>query len=635
MAQALRTPTITPDFVGGNAFLNPSTPVSNISSNLMPNGRLKGSLTDGMQKFADGIDAIYRVQAQATAKEMDNRFSQAAQNTLFDPDNGYYNKKGKAAVDGYKSAVETLKADFQQGKNGVDDPFIQRMYDQSTGARLQTMLNQAQQHYAEGVFSWNVSESKARIANLGNTAITAVNSWNDDKGVYMQYRKAIEGEVNDMAEMYGMDKNSEQYTNLMTESMTTFHSGALDMFLAKDSVGSASGYLKKFKSEMDADTVAKYENKIHDLADRLEAKRERLAAKQAAAQVKPEYLIGLERVKYYQKRQELESQKEKMTRDEYFQKRNELTSNFLKVVKDINDAANFDKANKVGEAIRINDSLVADRLEQFDEDIKKGKVTDLSDMFSGVELQLLDENGLTDSVKARAFGKDPNYSSKALEAFKAVPDPFSNSGRDECNQWLLKMSPEDQRRAQTYLDKKRQGKGTPFEDALKGYAQELAEIKDGKMPKSGTAQHILFTNISAELKNRTADLVRDIPKPQLTVQKVLDCLAVAMLQQKQKYTKKGVLFNTEEDVPRNSFTGLLEDMPEAYIDYVDSKNNSIKVSAKTYSDYVRDVVKDLLRNPDHLATGQAFEDEVMNRLRDIDLNLQNQNTAMTNAIIDK
>lgn len=634
MAQALRTPTITPDFVGGNAFLNPSTPVSNISSNLMPNGRLKGSLTDGMQKFADGIDAIYRVQAQATAKEMDNRFSQAAQNTLFDPDNGYYNKKGKAAVDGYKSAVETLKADFQQGKNGVDDPFIQRMYDQSTGARLQTMLNQAQQHYAEGVFSWNVSESKARIANLGNTAITAVNSWNDDKGVYMQYHNSVAGEVNDLAELNGIDKNSEQYTNLMTESMTTFHSGALDMFLAKDSVGSASGYLKKFRSEMDADTVAKYENKIHDLADRLEAKRERLAAKQAAMQGKPAVVLAAINAEYAKRRQALEDKRTQMKPDDYTKAVDDLNTEYNRLASGVKEGADLLKATQDGDALRYKKSLVEDRLNNNAQAIYEGRVKNVDDIFSTEEIQKLTEYHLMDYVKSRISLRDPNLSKKALQAAKSVPDPASAEGRALINEQKRRMTPEDSQACDDYYYKKIAGKKTPFDDKLVNYALSMAGVKDGKIPKLGSPAYTKYINAAVDLKNRVGSLARNIPKTNLTENNLIDCLNQAYFEQTPQYLDKGTLWDSNELVPRDKDTGRLLTVPDAFVIYKKQDGTKIQLPYDFVEKYAPEITGDMI-NGNTLSTGMDFRDNIADLLLAKYKDLQNQNTAVTNAIIDK
>lgn len=633
MAQALRTPTITPDFVGGNNFINTNSPASNISSNLMPNGRLKGSLTYGMQKFADGIDAIYRVQAQATAKEMDNRFSQAAQNTLFDPDNGYYNKKGKAAVDGYKSAVETLKADFQQGKNGVEDPFIQRMYDQSTGARLQTMLNQAQQHYAEGVFSWNVSESKARIANLGNTAITAINSWNDDKGVYMQYRNAIDGEVDDMAEMYGMDKKSEQYANLKTESLTTFHSGALDMFLAKDSVGSASGYLKKFRSEMDADTVAKYENKIHDLADRLEAKRERLAAKQAAMQAKPETLMALANARYRQELQALEDKKNSMSKEEYDAAINKLDKDYTTFTEGVMEQDYKNKATKIGAINRFKDSVMVHKIEQNRDKINRGEITNLEDIFDGTEMQKLKEYGLLDDAKVFAFKEDPTVSHHYLTMAKSVPDITTPQGRLKANEYKIHMIPSDAQALDAYIDKKARGEKTTFSDQVKTYSLNLIGINDGKMPKVGTRQHSKYLNITDELRDRVSRMVRDVPKVKLNNQVLKDILNEAFVELKPKYKKKGMLWDSTVPVPRDDF-GNLTSVSDAFVDYQKSNGESVQLPLEFVNNYKPLILRDVLTKGE-IDSGSRFDDLIIDKLSEKYKQVQNQNTAVTNAIIDK
>ena len=634
MAQALRTPTITPDFVGGNNFINTNSPASNISSNLMPNGRLKGSLTYGMEKVADGLDAIYRVQAQATAKEMDNRFSQAAQNTLFDPDNGYYNKKGKAAVDGYKSAVETLKADFQQGKNGVEDPFIQRMYDQSTGARLQTMLNQAQQHYAEGVFSWNVSESKARIANLGNTAITAVNSWNDDKGVYMQYHNGVAGEVNDMAEMYGIDKNSEQYKNLMTESMTTFHSGALDFFLSKDSVGSASGYLKKFRSEMDAATAAKYEEKIHDLADRLEAKRERLAAKQAAMQGNPAVVLAAINAEYAKKRQALEDKRNQMKPDEYTKAVNKLDTDYNRLAQGVKEGADLLKATQDGDALRYKKTLVEDRLNNNAQAIYEGRVKNPDDIFSTEELQKLNEYHLMDYVKSRISLRDPNLSKKALQAAKSVPDPASSTGRALINEQKRRMTPEDSQACDNYYYKKISGKKTPFDDKLVNYALSIAGVKDGKIPKLGSPAYTKYINIAVDLKNRVASLASNIPKTNLTEDNLIDCLNQAYFEQTPQYLDKGTLWDSNELVPRDEDTGRLLSVPDSFVTYKKQDGTTIQLPYDFVEKYAPEITADMI-NGNNLNTGMDFRDNLADLLAAKYKDLQNQNTAMTNAIIDK
>ena len=515
MAEALRTPSLSPTYTGGFTPVSGGTITPEITKNFLgQDGRPKNSLTSGMAKLTEGVNAVYQVQVQATAKEMDNNFSQAAQQTLYDENNGYYNKHGKDAVTGYQDAVAQLKAGFQQSRESVSDPTIQRVYQTATGDRMNQMLAQMQQHYSKGVYEWNVNETQARIKNLGDLGVRNLDNWQDNNGSFMKAKNAVMNEVYGLAKLNGTPTDSASFDQLARASLTTFHKSALDSFLANTDVRNAQGYWNKFYKEMDSETAEKYKGKIMDMQARLEAKALREQAKRdasAAKANKPENLLAIVNQEFMAKRDAInEAHAKGKLNDEDFNTANEqLNFWYQNTTEGIVDGVNINKATEAGEKARFKHSVINSRISQFQNEIQSGRITKLDQMFSLSELQKIDENKQRDYVENLVFHRNPGDSKKALTEFKALDDLTAPENLDKQNNLLARMSPADEEAAYEYKRKKLTGEDSKFDARVKELSLSIMGITDGKKPREGTADYTRFINIATDLTQRVKGIVGD------------------------------------------------------------------------------------------------------------------------------
>lgn len=643
MAESLRTPSIAPNVAGGLNPITSGTVTPEITRNFLgQDGRPRNSITPGMNKLAEGLNAVYQVQVQATAKEMDNNFSQAAQDTLYNSDGGYFNLHGKDAVTGYKSAVEKIKAGFEKSKESISDPTIQRVYQNATGDRMKQMLTQMEQHYSKGVFEWNVNETKARIKNLGDLGVRNLDNWQDDNGSFMKAKNAVMNEVFNLAKLNGTPTDSASFDQLARTSLTTFHKAALDSFLANTNVRDALGYWNKFYKEMDSEDAEKYKGKIMDMQARLEAKALREQAKRDALEAKankPDNLLAAVNQQYVAQKQALQEQhaKGKLNDEKFTEAQNTLNIWYQNTCEGIVDAVNINKATEAGDKARFKHSVINDRVMQFQNEINNGQVTSLDQMFDLNELQKIDANGQREYVNNLVFHRNTTDSKKALMELKAMDAPTAPENLDKVNSLMARMSPSDEQAAIEYKQGKLTGKNTKFDAKLNEYALSLIGITDGKKPKEGTAEYTQYINAMTSLTQEVQEVTGDKKAmSHLDDNTMVDILTSKFLRYKQ-FTK-GTLWG-DNKVPLDQDTMAPVRTQGSYV-ILKQGDDDVRIPSSFYEDNLNTVIQDILsgatingkpRAP--LTTGKAWDQDIAELMIKRWADFKEKNTTETEALL--
>lgn len=640
MANALRTPSLAPNVSGGN-LLEAPMPNVNIARNFLPDGKLKGSgWGKAMASVAKGLNDVYQVQAQATVKQMDNRFSESVSDALYDPDKGYFNLQGKAAVDAMPNAINAVRTGFQSAQEGIDDPFVKRVYNRATGDRLQEVENQITRHYNKAVKDWNINESLARITNLGNMGILDVESWNEKDGAYSKTHDAVINELRGLAidpQLMGIDEKSAQYTDYMLQGTTEFHVGLLDTFLAKERIGDAKGYLAKYRSEIDPRIYVKYMDKLNDLAERMQNRAMRQAAKNAASGAggSASDQIAKIRAAWIDASNKLEEDLStgKITEEDYFAKKNQLDNEYNQATKGISDADTYNKKTKDGKALRFQESVIETRYRQYGQAINEGSLVSLDQAFSAQELQQMDEYGLTKYAENLFFNVNPAQSKLALTAAKNIEDPNTPEGQAEFNEHLKSMNPQDRESANAWRNKKLMGSKTPFDSRVKEYAMQELGITDGKMPKQGTPEYTQLLQTEQAYRDRVSVLVQEVPQAKLNEVQLMAVLNNAKIERTQRYTKKkGMLWDSENTVGIDPDTARSIVTDGAYIKLTDSSGTEYEIPADLYEQWLPQITADIINTTLPINT-KAFNDKVAVLMSAKMLDYKQRGTVETQAIL--
>lgn len=644
MAESLRTPSLAPNYTGGFSSVTGGTITPEITKNFLgQDGRPKNSLTPGFNKLTEGVNAVYQVQVQATAKEMDNNFSQAAQQTLYDANNGYYNKHGKDAVTGYQDAVKQLKTGFQQSRESVSDPTIQRVYQTATGDRMNQMLAQMQEHYSKGVYEWNVNETKARIKNLGDLGVRNLDNWNSEDGAFMKAKNAVMNEVFNLAKLNGTPTDSASFDQLARASLTTFHKTALDSFLANTDVRNAQGYWNKFYKEMDAEDAEKYKGKIMDMQARLEAKALRDQARRDAAAAKankPENLLAAVNQEYINKKDALNEAhaKGKLDDEQFNTASDQLNFWYTNTTEGIVDGVNINKATEAGEKARFKHSVINTRIMQFQDAILNGQVTSLDQIFSIDEMQKIDANGQRDYVNNMVFHRNTGDSKRALSEFKAMDNLTDPNNLDKSNALLARMLPSDEEAAFEFKKRKLSGKDSKFDAKVNEYALSIIGITDGKKPREGTPEYTRYINVATDLTQRVKDIIGDKKLLQhlddKTMVDVLNSYAVTY-----NVYKPGMLWG-DNKVSINDTTGRPNVISGSFVK-VSNGEEEVKIPVDFYEQNIGDIISNKIsgytsmdgRKFAPFVTGEGWDKDIAELMISKWNNYKATNTTETNAIL--
>ena len=273
MANDLRTPTLAPRETGGAGANGPIR--AHIPQILTPTDyrpEQVRQLNSAIKEHNDQLFGIYLMRVQATAKEKDNELAKASQALLTDPENGYFNKHGKDAVDAYEGTIEELKKLNQGLMDGIDDPLVREAYGKVSQQRMDSLTAQMQDKYAKDVFQWNVNESNSRMVNLAEGMAANYGGWTSKDSPFTKNYLSYKQEAIENLQLRGIDPDSEQGQEFLRESLTKIHSGIIDQYLNNEQPKNALAYLKNFRPEMSAKDIQRYMKSIKDTQRTLNAR---------------------------------------------------------------------------------------------------------------------------------------------------------------------------------------------------------------------------------------------------------------------------------------------------------------------------------------------------------------------------
>lgn len=270
MANELRTPTVSlsPGQVRLNKAVN--TYMGEVTN---PNATLISGLGTNT---ADAIQFAYKLGQTINlneAKAANNDFITRANEILYDLNSGYFNKKGKDAVDGYEKAITDIENLRIQVSEGLKNPYAQSLFEDISEKQNNEFKEKINQFHVKAVQDWSVDTSTARVSLMADQANKNLASWNIKDGAFNKYYQAAKNEFTQTMALNGVPVNSEPYKLAYLQTMSEFHNVNLRELIDSENIGEAYSYMNKFKDEISANVLNRAKKSIKILQDKNEKEK--------------------------------------------------------------------------------------------------------------------------------------------------------------------------------------------------------------------------------------------------------------------------------------------------------------------------------------------------------------------------
>ena len=136
-------------------------------------GKVLDQAMKPMSEFANSAQKTLQVWHARTVKaESDDAEQQVVgiiNNYMYDPENGYFSKKGRDAMDGYQASVDGMQKDIDKVVGGLQ-PAVREAISSRLQDRMTSALSKADRWRAEQTHLYTIESSKSREAMLEDDA---------------------------------------------------------------------------------------------------------------------------------------------------------------------------------------------------------------------------------------------------------------------------------------------------------------------------------------------------------------------------------------------------------------------------------------------------------------------------------
>ncbi len=136
-------------------------------------GKVLDQAMKPMSEFANSAQKTLQVWHARTVKaESDDAEQQVVgiiNNYMYDPENGYFSKKGRDAMDGYQASVDGMQKDIDKVVGGLQPAVREAIYSRLQD-RMTSALSKADRWRAEQTHQYTIESSKSREAMLEDDA---------------------------------------------------------------------------------------------------------------------------------------------------------------------------------------------------------------------------------------------------------------------------------------------------------------------------------------------------------------------------------------------------------------------------------------------------------------------------------
>lgn len=166
-----------------------------------------------LQDFANNagkaLQTIAARNIKAESDEAEMKYMEAVQTRLYDPEAGYFNQKGKNAVDAYDGAMQGLKKDADDILGSLS-PWSREAVQSRIQDRLRSAQGQSMQWMSRQRDAWHIGTSKARIDSL----VESIGQNYGNKDYCGASYQSLDDEITALAKMQGL---GEEQTKALRE----------------------------------------------------------------------------------------------------------------------------------------------------------------------------------------------------------------------------------------------------------------------------------------------------------------------------------------------------------------------------------------------------------------------------------
>lgn len=166
-----------------------------------------------LQDFANNagkaLQTIAARNIKAESDEAEMKYMEAVQSRLYDPEAGYFNQKGKNAVDAYDGAMQGLKKDADDILGSLS-PLAREAVQSRIQDRLRSAQGQSMQWMSRQRDAWHIGTSKARIDSL----VESIGQNYGNKDYCGASYQSLDDEITALAKMQGL---GEEQTKALRE----------------------------------------------------------------------------------------------------------------------------------------------------------------------------------------------------------------------------------------------------------------------------------------------------------------------------------------------------------------------------------------------------------------------------------
>lgn len=203
-----------------------------------PNAQVYDAIGPALQRLGqvagEAVLETTKVVAEGYAREADNEAVAGIQSLLYDPENGYLTRTGRAALDTKDGAIAGIDSLGKRISGNIKNEIARSMFERAFTQRAQQAKQSVLSYAGQQAKVYNVEQAKARSVLAQNAAI---NEWNNPEQYDTNKRVMLDEAA------YGLTGAAADVAKV--EALQGLHAGVLNRMFAQDQWQAARDYFDR------------------------------------------------------------------------------------------------------------------------------------------------------------------------------------------------------------------------------------------------------------------------------------------------------------------------------------------------------------------------------------------------------
>ena len=177
----------------------------------------------------------------AEIKKRDVEVADGLRAALHDPESGYLNQQGEAAVNNREAARKLVQEHIRKGGEGLTNDVQRSMWEAASARRMESALNQIDAHAADQTKVFNENQTTARIKSNAADVVSNWAGWQQKGSQYSVAKATALHEFDALATLrgYGADQKAQGRAELLA----SMHADVVNNMVSLDQHAQAKAYL--------------------------------------------------------------------------------------------------------------------------------------------------------------------------------------------------------------------------------------------------------------------------------------------------------------------------------------------------------------------------------------------------------